>query len=196
MTAKRKAAVQIMFMLMGAVFILYGMMRGEVGIVLSKAIKICLERVGIGYEKPSSLPVPRLLPGLATSSSRTADQPSYYQLFQRKYLPRHGESGLRTRPQLLFLSRCDRCLSHRLLSGRGGLIKVSLLLLHHRHPNPAGCAFGAIHLRFPLSLWMVSGAAAQNSHKKVFDEISQAASLFQICSPADHGSPSTSTGDQ
>ena len=48
MTAKRKAAVQIMFMLMGAVFILYGMMRGEVGIVMSKAIKICLECVGIG----------------------------------------------------------------------------------------------------------------------------------------------------
>lgn len=47
-TTKWKATVQISLLFMGAVFITYGVTRGEAGVVLSKAVKICLECVGIG----------------------------------------------------------------------------------------------------------------------------------------------------
>lgn len=48
MIIKWKAAAQPMLLLMGAAFILHGVTRGEVAVVLTKAIKICLECVGIG----------------------------------------------------------------------------------------------------------------------------------------------------
>lgn len=48
MAVKKRAAAQLTLLLMGGAFILYGALRGEAGIVLAKAIKICLECVGIG----------------------------------------------------------------------------------------------------------------------------------------------------
>lgn len=44
----RKAAAQLVLLFMGVAFIAYGAMRGEAGVVLAKAAKICLECVGIG----------------------------------------------------------------------------------------------------------------------------------------------------
>lgn len=43
-----KAAVQVALLLIGAMCVVYGAARGEAGAVLSKAVKICLECVGIG----------------------------------------------------------------------------------------------------------------------------------------------------
>ena len=44
----KKAAAQVLLLLLGAAFLVYGASRGEAGIVLNKAIKLCLECVGIG----------------------------------------------------------------------------------------------------------------------------------------------------
>jgi hypothetical protein len=47
-TFGKKAGVQILFLLLGLAFLACGVMRGEADTVLNKAIKLCLECVGIG----------------------------------------------------------------------------------------------------------------------------------------------------
>ena len=47
-TFGKKAGVQILFLLLGLGFLACGVMRGEADTVLNKAIKLCLECVGIG----------------------------------------------------------------------------------------------------------------------------------------------------
>ena len=44
----KKAAVQAMLLIAGAAMLCFGVWRGEVATVLSKAVKLCLECVGIG----------------------------------------------------------------------------------------------------------------------------------------------------
>ena len=48
MRVDRKAAVQIALLFVGAAMLRLGVWRGEAVTVLSKAIKLCLECVGIG----------------------------------------------------------------------------------------------------------------------------------------------------
>lgn len=48
MTRVKKALSQVVLLASGAVMLGLGAMRGEVETVLSKAIKLCLECVGIG----------------------------------------------------------------------------------------------------------------------------------------------------
>ena len=43
-----KAAAQIVLLMAGAAMLCFGVWRGEAATVLSKAIKLCLECVGIG----------------------------------------------------------------------------------------------------------------------------------------------------
>ena len=45
---KSKKTIQIVLLITGVMMITYGVFRGEVDVVLNKAIKICLECVGIG----------------------------------------------------------------------------------------------------------------------------------------------------
>ena len=44
----KKAAAQVLLLLLGLAFLVCGVMRGEADTVLNKAIKLCLECVGIG----------------------------------------------------------------------------------------------------------------------------------------------------
>ena len=44
----KKTAAQVVLLIAGVVVLSLGIWRGEVGTVLSKAIKLCLECVGIG----------------------------------------------------------------------------------------------------------------------------------------------------
>ena len=48
MRYKKKIAAQIALLITGAVMLCFGAWRGEAATVLSKAIKLCLECVGIG----------------------------------------------------------------------------------------------------------------------------------------------------
>lgn len=48
MSCGKKAAAQIVLLMAGAAMLCFGVWRGEAAVVLSKAIKLCLECVGIG----------------------------------------------------------------------------------------------------------------------------------------------------
>ena len=48
MFQSKKAMIQMILLAVGAAMICYGAWRGEVQIVLSKAVRLCLECVGIG----------------------------------------------------------------------------------------------------------------------------------------------------
>ena len=48
MTHAKKAAAQVVLLVAGAAMLCFGVWRGEAATVLSKAIKFCLECVGIG----------------------------------------------------------------------------------------------------------------------------------------------------
>ncbi len=44
----KKAAAQAVLLIIGAAMLCFGLWRGEAAMVLSKAVKLCLECVGIG----------------------------------------------------------------------------------------------------------------------------------------------------
>ena len=45
---RKKAAAQAVLLIVGIAMLCFGVWRGEAAVVLSKAIKLCLECVGIG----------------------------------------------------------------------------------------------------------------------------------------------------
>lgn len=48
MSRRRKNAARLMLLAAGTIMICFGAMRGEAELVLGKAIRLCLECVGIG----------------------------------------------------------------------------------------------------------------------------------------------------
>ena len=48
MSYEKKAATQAVLLVVGIAMLCFGVWRGEAAMVLSKAIKLCLECVGIG----------------------------------------------------------------------------------------------------------------------------------------------------
>ena len=44
----KKAMIQVILLAVGAAMLCYGAWRGEVQVVLSKAVRLCLECVGLG----------------------------------------------------------------------------------------------------------------------------------------------------
>ena len=48
MSHREKAALQVFLLLAGVAMVCFGALRGEAGAVLNKAIRLCLECVGIG----------------------------------------------------------------------------------------------------------------------------------------------------
>ncbi len=45
---KLKKRIQIVLLLTAVSFIVYGLYRGEVGVILKKAVNICFECIGLG----------------------------------------------------------------------------------------------------------------------------------------------------
>lgn len=43
-----KTMTQVLLLLLGGAMVLFGVWRGEAGVVLAKAIRLCMECVGIG----------------------------------------------------------------------------------------------------------------------------------------------------
>lgn len=48
MNDKKKLFVRLLLLFTAGIFILYGSVRGEMEIVLNKAVNICLECIGLG----------------------------------------------------------------------------------------------------------------------------------------------------
>ena len=81
MNHRKKAAVQVFLLLAGAVMLCFGAWRGEAETVLSKAINVCLECVGIGSKEVGCVGCYVPLQGYVSSGSRTAHQYSSAKLF-------------------------------------------------------------------------------------------------------------------
>ena len=163
----KQSLIRLILLAAGVIMVLFGVLRGEAGIVLAKAIRLCLECVGIGqvrknrkFRKEGNLVSSRPLSLRHPVSGYAADQHSPAQLFQRQNLSGKRQDRLCTRSELLFLPRRCRLLPHRCTAGSHRLFKVPIFLLYYRISDSAGSPAGKIYLRLSLSVRLVSRSAA------------------------------------
>lgn len=104
-------------------------------------------------------------------------------------LPGKGQDRLRAGAQLLLLPRRHGGVSHRGDTVGDRLVQIQVFLLRDRHADSAGGAAGAIRVRFPVPLRVVSGADSQDSaaQKEAVHEEAQAAAVSQVPDPAADG---------
>ena len=69
---KSKQILQLVLLAAGIILVTYGVARGEAAVVLSKAIKLCLECVGIGYENNTQIKENRRLAWLDSGGRHLA----------------------------------------------------------------------------------------------------------------------------
>ena len=74
---KYQKTCQIILLILGVSMVSYGAVRGEAATVLGKAIKLCLECVGIGYGEETTIKNTGNNTLLDTGRSYAADQYSY-----------------------------------------------------------------------------------------------------------------------
>ena len=159
----KKAAVQVLLLLAGIAMLIFGIWREEAQTVFSKAIRLCMDCVGIGQEQTDqqkkcahSCTVSRLDSG----SSSTSDQHASPQFFEWFSESGKGKIRLCAGIELLFLSGSSRLLSHRGISGSCRVIEIQVFLLCHRNIDIAWCFAGEIYLWISVSVRLVSGAFA------------------------------------
>ena len=153
----KKAIAQSALLLAAVLMIGLGIWRGEADTVLAKAIRLCMECVGIGLEKQFfSGP----FPGLVSSRRSAADEHSPAEFCQGCSVSGQGQNSMCAGAELLLLPGCGGGLPDRLVSGSGRLVKIPIFLLYYRHPDFIGGAAGTVYLRLSLPVWLAAGAFA------------------------------------
>ena len=82
------------------------------------------------------------------------------EFLQRKTVSWNAEERMRTGTELLFLP-------HRFFAGSDWLVQIQRLILHCGYFGFSGCAVGACGMRLSVPLWVVSGAASQNTFQEI-----------------------------
>jgi len=101
-----------------------------------------------------------------------------------------------SRFELLLMPCRFRSLSHRCFSGSGWVFKIQIFLLHHGIYHLTWCNLRSIYMRFPLSLRMVPGSAAQDTRQKVLYTKAETTALSEIPDSSGIRNPFANVGHQ
>ena len=101
--------------------------------------------------------------GLLQACAALLTNPHLPNLLQGADLPGKGQDRLRAGAQLLLLPRRHGRVPHWGDSVGDRIVQVPVFLLRYRYADPAGRSAGAVRVRLPVPLRVVSGAAAQDS---------------------------------
>ena len=105
-------------------------------------------------------------------------------------------NGMCSRFELLLMPCRFRSLSHRCFSGSGWVFKIQIFLLHHGIYHLTWCNLRSIYMRFPLSLRMVPGSAAQDTRQKVLYTKAETTALSEIPDSSGIRNPFANVGHQ
>ena len=113
-TVKTGNKIWILLAAVGAVFIVIGVLRGEAFVVLTKAVNICLECIGIGQAVYLDW---QPYQARRAGCLHIGDKRIYGGLYERDDLHWRIQGRVRTGIELLFLSRSDRLMPNRSIAG-------------------------------------------------------------------------------